>query len=166
MTVCCPARRPPALPKGLWQECSCAVLGGLLCSSCCLIQLLLNSFSIGCAGFSSLTSYRWANPKPQKYLLQAASEPVSRSVTGIDQEPFECRPVLLSVTAATLLGNYLKYKNKRRTALAVAVAFGLTVTPEIVQLYNQNRLPNFLDLVQWSRHDKVSLTYTRVPSYR
>jgi len=31
---------------------------GLLSSSCCVIQLVLNSLSIGCAGFSALTPYR------------------------------------------------------------------------------------------------------------
>jgi len=35
-----------------------ATIGGLLSSSCCLIQLLLNSFSVGCAGFAILTPYR------------------------------------------------------------------------------------------------------------
>ena len=35
-----------------------AVINGLLGSSCCLIQLVLNLFSIGCAGFSVLTPYR------------------------------------------------------------------------------------------------------------
>ena len=36
-----------------------AVAGGLLGSSCCLIQLVLNSLSIGCAGFAILDPYRW-----------------------------------------------------------------------------------------------------------
>jgi len=79
-----------------------------MCSSCCIIQLLLNSFSVGCAGFAALTPYR---------------------------------PAFLSITVASLVGNYLKYRNKRRTALAVAVAFGLTVTPELVRLFNEGRLP-------------------------
>ncbi|KAF0362620.1 hypothetical protein F8M41_014032 [Gigaspora margarita] len=35
-----------------------ATLCGLLSSSCCIIQLILNMFSIGCAGFSLLTPYR------------------------------------------------------------------------------------------------------------
>ncbi|KAG0222332.1 hypothetical protein BGW42_006681 [Actinomortierella wolfii] len=35
-----------------------AVLMGLLTSSCCIIQLVLNAFSIGCAGFSVLTPFR------------------------------------------------------------------------------------------------------------
>lgn len=35
-----------------------AVLGGLLSSSCCVLQLLLNALSVGCAGFSALTPYR------------------------------------------------------------------------------------------------------------
>ncbi|KAK9902032.1 hypothetical protein WJX75_001765 [Coccomyxa subellipsoidea] len=35
-----------------------ALTGGLLSSSCCLVQLALNFFSMGCAGFSVLTPYR------------------------------------------------------------------------------------------------------------
>jgi hypothetical protein len=35
-----------------------AVVGGLLSSSCCVIQLALNAMSVGCAGFSVLTPYR------------------------------------------------------------------------------------------------------------
>ncbi|RIA80935.1 hypothetical protein C1645_791551 [Glomus cerebriforme] len=35
-----------------------AIITGLLSSSCCIIQLVLNIFSIGCAGFSILTPYR------------------------------------------------------------------------------------------------------------
>ncbi|CAG8553610.1 15854_t:CDS:1 [Dentiscutata erythropus] len=35
-----------------------AILCGLLSSSCCVIQLILNIFSVGCAGFSLLTPYR------------------------------------------------------------------------------------------------------------
>lgn len=33
-------------------------VGGLLASSCCLVQLVLNAFSVGCAGFSVLDGYR------------------------------------------------------------------------------------------------------------
>lgn len=35
-----------------------ALTSGLMSSSCCVIQLLLNYTSIGCAGFSALTPYR------------------------------------------------------------------------------------------------------------
>eukprot|EP00884_Botryococcus_braunii_P021464 jgi/Botrbrau1/8000/Bobra.384_2s0026.1 len=35
-----------------------AVLGGLLSSQCCVIQLALNAMSVGCAGFSVLSPYR------------------------------------------------------------------------------------------------------------
>jgi hypothetical protein len=35
-------------------EASLVVFGGLMSSSCCLIQLLLNAVSVGCAGFSAL----------------------------------------------------------------------------------------------------------------
>lgn len=35
-----------------------AVVGGLLSSQCCIIQLALNAMSVGCAGFSVLSPYR------------------------------------------------------------------------------------------------------------
>ena len=60
MSACC--GKPVVKVKrrtGFWQECACSVIGGLLCSSCCLVQLGLNSLSIGCAGFSTLTPYRY-----------------------------------------------------------------------------------------------------------
>ena len=59
MAACCPSKLSAA-SRGFWQQCTCAVLGGLLCSSCCIVQLLLNSFSVGCAGFAVLTPYRSA----------------------------------------------------------------------------------------------------------
>ncbi|KAI8387282.1 hypothetical protein BD560DRAFT_381989 [Blakeslea trispora] len=36
-----------------------ATFTALLSSSCCVIQLLLNAFSVSCAGFSILTPYRY-----------------------------------------------------------------------------------------------------------
>lgn len=51
------ARRPPSRdPEPLVIGAS--LLGGLLASSCCVVQLALNSLSIGCAGFSLLRPYR------------------------------------------------------------------------------------------------------------
>ncbi|KAF9179657.1 hypothetical protein BGZ51_006751, partial [Haplosporangium sp. Z 767] len=41
----------------IWSYAS-AISLGLLSSSCCVIQLILNAFSIGCAGFSLLTPFR------------------------------------------------------------------------------------------------------------
>ena len=35
------------------------IIGGLLCSNCCILQLLLNSMGIGCAGFAILSPFRW-----------------------------------------------------------------------------------------------------------
>ncbi|KAF9919329.1 hypothetical protein BX616_007053 [Lobosporangium transversale] len=41
-----------------WSSYLPAVVLGLLSSSCCTVQLVLNAFSIGCAGFSILTPFR------------------------------------------------------------------------------------------------------------
>ena len=38
------------------------LLPALLSSSCCLLQLALNTFSIGCAGFARLTPYKCVRP--------------------------------------------------------------------------------------------------------
>jgi len=44
-----PVHLPPALA---------ALAGGLLASSCCLVQLALNAFGLGCAGFAALDAWR------------------------------------------------------------------------------------------------------------
>ncbi len=48
----------PRLAPGAAHTLGLAVLGGLLSSSCCVLQLALNAASLGCAGFSALTPYR------------------------------------------------------------------------------------------------------------
>ena len=40
------------------MEISAGILGGLLSSSCCTIQLVLNSVSVSCAGFAVLDKFR------------------------------------------------------------------------------------------------------------
>ncbi len=53
---CCELKgRKPGPNKATFAA---AVAGGLLSSSCCTIQLVLNSFSLGCAGFSVITPYQ------------------------------------------------------------------------------------------------------------
>lgn len=74
------------------------------------------------------------------------------------------RPLFLSATTSTLLGNYLRYKNKRRTALAVAFAFGLAITPEIVQLYNKDQSPSLALLFRYLNYGKVAATSPQGPS--
>ncbi|KAK9795948.1 hypothetical protein WJX73_002658 [Symbiochloris irregularis] len=83
-----------ARPELFW-----AVSGGLLASSCCVLQLVLNAFSVGCAGFSVLTPYR---------------------------------PVFAALTSASLAYTHHKYRDRRRTLLALALAFSLGSAPEIV----------------------------------
>lgn len=74
--------------------------------------------------------------------LQVSLEPIKRRC---DVERLHVnsevagRPYLLSITAATLTGTHLHYRNTGRTAMAVAIALGLSVTPEVVQLYNENK---------------------------
>ncbi|KAF9569548.1 hypothetical protein EC968_002555 [Mortierella alpina] len=48
---------PSSSSSSSWSYLSAAAIG-LLSSSCCVIQLVLNVFSIGCAGFSILTPLR------------------------------------------------------------------------------------------------------------
>ncbi|KAF9301670.1 hypothetical protein BGZ74_006433 [Mortierella antarctica] len=54
------ALQPPKLPSSSSSRSSylSAIAVGLLSSSCCVVQLVLNAFSIGCAGFSVLTPLR------------------------------------------------------------------------------------------------------------
>ena len=46
---CCSPLAPPLAP----HLCT-SVLTGLLSSSCCLLQLVLNTFAVGCAGFNKV----------------------------------------------------------------------------------------------------------------
>ncbi|KAK3810120.1 MAG: hypothetical protein J3Q66DRAFT_391283 [Benniella sp.] len=91
-----------AAPK--WSYLS-AVTLGLLSSSCCVIQLVLNAFSIGCAGFSVLTPFR---------------------------------PVFGSISFLLILYTVYKYRFSSRTALTLAITFLLSVTPEMVSVYNRS----------------------------
>lgn len=50
--------RKGRLSKGRLLELAAATVGGLLSSSCCTIQLVLNSLSLGCAGFAVLDKVR------------------------------------------------------------------------------------------------------------
>jgi copper chaperone CopZ len=56
---CC--ERPgggPAKQRSMLGSVALALGGGLLSSSCCTIQLVLNYLSLGCAGFSAITPYQ------------------------------------------------------------------------------------------------------------
>lgn len=46
------------LCRKIFPAATLSVIGGLLSSSCCLIQLFLNLFPVGCAGFSVLDRHR------------------------------------------------------------------------------------------------------------
>jgi hypothetical protein len=46
------------LPRARAFEILGATAGGLLSSSCCVIQLALNAFGLGCAGFAALDRWR------------------------------------------------------------------------------------------------------------
>lgn len=51
-------RKPGGPPPTRLVEMGAAAMGGLLSSSCCVLQLVLNSLSIGCAGFAALDRFR------------------------------------------------------------------------------------------------------------
>ncbi|GAB5034364.1 Hypothetical protein NocV09_01801390 [Nannochloropsis oceanica] len=50
--------RKSRVGKGRLVELLAATVGGLLSSSCCAVQLVLNSISVGCAGFAVLDRFR------------------------------------------------------------------------------------------------------------
>ena len=50
--------RKGRVSKARMVELLAATVGGLLSSSCCAVQLLLNSISVGCAGFAVLDRFR------------------------------------------------------------------------------------------------------------
>jgi copper chaperone CopZ len=57
--ACC--ERPgggPAKQRSMLGSVALALAGGLLSSSCCTVQLVLNYLSLGCAGFAAITPYK------------------------------------------------------------------------------------------------------------
>jgi len=93
-----------------YYEWAFATIGGLLASSCCVIQLGLNTMSLGCAGFSVLTPYR---------------------------------PVFLSMTGIFLGTLFFRQGMNKNTLTTSAIALTLTLSPEMVKMWNLNKLPFF-----------------------
>jgi hypothetical protein len=67
-------------------------VGGLLSSSCCLIQLLINCLSLGCAGFSRLDPYR------PIFLFSTFGAMTVRSLTEYKAGVRKARPILWLLT--------------------------------------------------------------------
>ena len=67
--------------------------------------------------------------------LSAVSSPVSGLAAGFGAlTPY--RPLFIALTASSLAYTHACYKNRRRTAVAAALALALTSTPELVRQYN------------------------------
>ncbi|KAG0371166.1 hypothetical protein BC939DRAFT_161901 [Gamsiella multidivaricata] len=92
-------------PSPAWSSYISAITVGLLSSSCCVIQLVLNAMSIGCAGFSVLTPLR---------------------------------PIFGTLSFLLMAYTTYKYRLSSRTALTMAIALILTLSPEVVSVYNQS----------------------------
>ena len=86
-----------------------STVGGLLASSCCVIQLALNVFSFGCAGFSVLDDYR-----PLFLVLTFTSLFASQ--------------IYLRGSLRSLL--------ERRFIISFSIACGLALPPTILQAVN------------------------------
>jgi hypothetical protein len=76
-----------------------ALTGGLLSSSCCVIQLVLNYTSIGCAGFSALTPY--------KHVFRAITG-ASKSNSGSSSSGSQLRANRQQESSHMLAGNVLQ----------------------------------------------------------
>lgn len=83
-------------------------LTALLSSSCCIIQLVLNYFSISCAGFTIFTPYR----------------------------PFFTSITVMLLTWNVLY--HYNHKNKTRLLFSVVFSVMLMLSPEIIQYINQH----------------------------
>jgi hypothetical protein len=86
-----------------------AVVGGLLSSSCCAVQLALNALSLGCAGFAVLDKLRPAF--------------LALTVTGL--------------TAKALMYDVRSPAALRRAVPTWLLALGLAATPELVKMVNR-----------------------------
>jgi len=86
-----------------------ATAGGLLSSSCCVIQLYLNFFSLGCAGFAALDRFR----------------PFFLFLTGT------------GLATKTYLYDYKIYNNILRSIPSWLIAIALSCSPHVVRMINQ-----------------------------
>ncbi|KAG0261284.1 hypothetical protein DFQ27_003071 [Actinomortierella ambigua] len=82
-----------------------AALMGLLTSSCCIIQLVLNAFSIGCAGFSVLTPFR------PVFLSLSISMIIYNIVKYGRSRPLQTLITILIVTTLSLSPELVAHKN-------------------------------------------------------
>ncbi|KAF9976842.1 hypothetical protein BGZ73_007641 [Actinomortierella ambigua] len=94
----------PASPSSL-RSYLYAALMGLLTSSCCIIQLVLNAFSIGCAGFSVLTPFR------PIFLSLSISMIVYNIVQYGRSRPLQTLITVLIVTTLSLTPELVAHKN-------------------------------------------------------
>ncbi|KAL5475889.1 hypothetical protein EMCRGX_G025766 [Ephydatia muelleri] len=103
-----------------------AVCGGLLASSCCVIQLVLNLFSFGCAGFNIvLQPYR----------------PVLLSVVFGGLIYSFVKDFVLSPSCdvcSNPKAQITKYQAKKRFATTFTIAILLSFSPEILRVINRN----------------------------
>ena len=109
---------------GLPEQLSIALAGGLLSSSCCVLQLALNALSIGCAGELPLLA-----------CLRACHLSDMQPGAGFGSlTPF--RHYFTAATAISLALTHARYKDRRRTAVAALLALALTSSPELVRRWN------------------------------
>ncbi|CAE8647293.1 unnamed protein product [Polarella glacialis] len=106
MLACC-THTPVATAASSSSELALAVLAGLLSSSCCILQLGLNVFSLGCAGFAALDCLR----RPARALTVAG----------------------LSFRIAT---GGLRWALSPRGAIVWLTALVLTFSPELLKYWN------------------------------
>lgn len=88
--------RKGRVSKGRLVELLAATVGGLLSSSCCAVQLVLNSISVGCAGFAVLDRFR------PLFLLLTFSSLAYKTVTydvHLHKKPLRSLPTWLVAVA-------------------------------------------------------------------
>lgn len=109
--------RKGRLSKGRLLELAAATVGGLLSSSCCTVQLVLNSLSLGCAGFAVLDKFR---PVFLALTFSSLAYKTWRYDIRMHRAPLRSLPTWLIAAALASSPALVRAVNRRRGLAALA----------------------------------------------
>jgi copper chaperone CopZ len=109
--------RKGRISKGRLLELAAAAVGGLLSSSCCTIQLVLNSLSLGCAGFAVLDTFR---PLFLALTFSSLAYKTWRYDIRVHRNPLRSLPTWLIAAALASSPAVVRAINRRRGLAALA----------------------------------------------
>ncbi len=114
--------RKGRISKGRLLELAAAAVGGLLSSSCCTVQLVLNSLSLGCAGFAVLDTFR---PLFLALTFSSLAYKTWRYDIRLHRSPLRSLPTWLIAVALASSPAVVRAVNRRRGLAAAAALASL-----------------------------------------